>query len=324
MIGQQVDDRKWYGRFDKQEILKRTNGICACCGKKLSLKTMTVEHVIPISRGGYDSPSNTIPLCPQCNSDKGNMLYVPLWFYTAIAGTKLSYELTDMFIKWFRTIKDDFDITLFPLIAPRNNLLLQVGSSNARLNQKFIKNTYIRSNVIQWHYTGKDYMAEVGAITDIDLYALRKTIKSFTPELDPPVALYTCRKLTSDKILCLAGITMDLKEKRAIICIEWSELPKTYKSIIYNSLIRMLFNVMEIGKYDLNDVIFMVHEEEDYVITDIEHDGLQYIAADALKKGLEMRHRKFRISNANDHKLRYACLQMHKGPLEPKDYIVPI
>lgn len=322
MVGQQIDDRKWYGRFDKQEILKRTNGICACCGKKLTVKTMTIEHVIPISRGGYDSEINTIALCEQCNQDKSNMLYIPIWFYTAIAGTKLSYELTEMFVKWFRTVKDDFDITLFPLIAPRNNLLLQVGG----LNQKYMKkkNMYIRGNVIQWHYTGKDYMDEVSAITDINLYALRKTIKSLTPELDPPVALYTCRKLTSDKILCLAAISMDLAEKRAIICIEWSELPKMYRPVIYNSIIRILFNVMEIGDYDLKDVIFMVHEEDAGVIPEIENDGLQLIAADALKQGLELKHRTFRVVNSNDLDIKYACLQIHKGPLEIKDHIVPI
>lgn len=326
MVGQQIDDRKWYGRFDKQEILKRTNGICACCGKKLTVKTMTIEHVIPISRGGYDGPANTIPLCEQCNKDKGNMLYIPIWFYTAIAGTKLSYELNEMFQKWFRTVKQDFDITLFPLIAPRNNLLLQVGSNCSRLDQRFMnkKKMYIRSNVIQWHYTGKEYMDEVSAITDVDLRALRHTIKSLTPELDPPVALYTCRKLTSDKILCLAAISMDLAEKRAIICIEWSELPKTYRPIIYNSIIRMLFNVMEIGDYDLTDVIFMVHEDDEFAINEIESDGLQFVAADAMKQGLELRHRKFRISKADDEDMRYACLQIHKGPLEPKDYVVPI
>lgn len=326
MIGQQIDDRKWYGRFDKQEILKRTNGICACCGKKLTVKTMTVEHVIPISRGGYDSLPNTIALCEQCNTDKSNMLYIPLWFYTAIAGTKLSYELTEMFVKWFRTVKDDFDITLFPLIAPRNNLLLQVGSNCTQLNQKFMnkKNIYVRGNVIQWHYTGKDYMDEVAAVTDTNLYNLRKTIKSLTPELDPPVALYTCRKLTSDKILCLAAISMDLAEKRAIICIEWSELPKVYRPIIYNSIIRILFNVMEIGDYDLTDVIFMVHDDDIYAINEIENGGLKFVAADAMKQGLELRHRRFRVKNANDPDLQYECLQIHKGPLSLGDYVVPI
>ena len=40
---------------------------CLCCGKK---KPLTVDHVIPVSKGGTSDISNIQPLCGPCNSTK--------------------------------------------------------------------------------------------------------------------------------------------------------------------------------------------------------------------------------------------------------------
>lgn len=257
MVGSQVDERRWYGKFDKQNILKRTGGICACCGKKLNLKTMTVEHVIPIMRGGYDSERNTIALCKECNQMKGNMLYIPSWFYSAIMDKPLSRELTDMFIEWFQSVKQDFDIGLYPLIAPKHNLLLCLTEKG--------KSPFVRSNIIQWHYTGKQYMQEVEEVTGVNLRELRDYVSDLMPSRDnrkAPVALYTCRKLTTDKILCLAAVSFNLEEKMAAICLKWSELPKHYRPTIYFSIMRLLSEVLIITKYDIKDILFLAPEED--------------------------------------------------------------
>lgn len=41
---------------------------CLACGEQLPL---TIDHVIPISLGGPDTPDNIQPLCKSCNSSKG-------------------------------------------------------------------------------------------------------------------------------------------------------------------------------------------------------------------------------------------------------------
>lgn len=41
---------------------------CLCCGGN---KPLTVDHVIPLSKGGRNSIENIQPLCGSCNSSKG-------------------------------------------------------------------------------------------------------------------------------------------------------------------------------------------------------------------------------------------------------------
>ncbi len=45
---------------------------CWYCMKKCD--RLEREHIVPISRGGQDSPSNVIPACKGCNSSKHNKL----------------------------------------------------------------------------------------------------------------------------------------------------------------------------------------------------------------------------------------------------------
>lgn len=57
----------------------RDYGKCQICGKKLNLKrkvpdklAATIDHIIPISKGGEHSKRNTQLVCFRCNSVKGN------------------------------------------------------------------------------------------------------------------------------------------------------------------------------------------------------------------------------------------------------------
>lgn len=42
---------------------------CIYCGAE---KRLTVDHMIPLSRGGPDHPDNAVWVCSRCNSSKGN------------------------------------------------------------------------------------------------------------------------------------------------------------------------------------------------------------------------------------------------------------
>ena len=56
----------------KRQMLDMTNGRCAHCRKQLTIQTMTVEHVYPVSKEQCNALYNTLPLCRQCNWQKAN------------------------------------------------------------------------------------------------------------------------------------------------------------------------------------------------------------------------------------------------------------
>ena len=47
-------------------------GICYHCEQKFSREELTMDHLIPLSRGGTSSKKNIVVACKQCNSLKKN------------------------------------------------------------------------------------------------------------------------------------------------------------------------------------------------------------------------------------------------------------
>ncbi len=57
--------------FTIDVIIRRDGLICYLCDKKLTAKTATIEHILPLSRGGNHTPENVKIACGRCNSSKG-------------------------------------------------------------------------------------------------------------------------------------------------------------------------------------------------------------------------------------------------------------
>ena len=53
---------------------KRAAGLCYHCGGNFSPKGLTMDHLVPIIRGGKSSKGNVVPACKECNSKKKHSL----------------------------------------------------------------------------------------------------------------------------------------------------------------------------------------------------------------------------------------------------------
>ena len=69
--------------WSRKSVLVRDNYKCIYCGaepgdmlhgKLLTRSSMTVDHILPKSRGGKDTWTNTACACPRCNHRKGSKL----------------------------------------------------------------------------------------------------------------------------------------------------------------------------------------------------------------------------------------------------------
>jgi predicted restriction endonuclease len=59
--------RKW-----RQSIKEHWNYQCAYCGSE---ENLTLDHIIPKSKGGTDKTTNLICACKECNHDKGHQFW---------------------------------------------------------------------------------------------------------------------------------------------------------------------------------------------------------------------------------------------------------
>lgn len=60
--------------YSKRAILERDDWLCQYCGRQLSIKTATIDHVIPRCEGGKTTFDNTVASCFPCNNKKGPKL----------------------------------------------------------------------------------------------------------------------------------------------------------------------------------------------------------------------------------------------------------
>lgn len=58
--------------FSRNALLKRDNKSCQYCSKFLPAAHITIDHVIPKSRGGLTSFTNCVVACQPCNYKKAN------------------------------------------------------------------------------------------------------------------------------------------------------------------------------------------------------------------------------------------------------------
>lgn len=76
--GRRPHDRGWNGSR-LARLMAKYGGTCALCGVQCNMvvgddRQATADHVVPVSRGGLDVPSNWQLACAKCNRDKGDAM----------------------------------------------------------------------------------------------------------------------------------------------------------------------------------------------------------------------------------------------------------
>ena len=74
----------------KAQILKKSQwwkrkcseGLCYYCKKKVAPKELTLDHIVPIIRGGKSTKGNIVPVCKECNNKKKYLLPIEWAEYT--------------------------------------------------------------------------------------------------------------------------------------------------------------------------------------------------------------------------------------------------
>lgn len=77
-----VDDDELRREKAKARDLRRTRwwqqklaaGICHYCQRQVPREELTMDHLLPLARGGRSTKNNLVPCCKDCNNRKKSML----------------------------------------------------------------------------------------------------------------------------------------------------------------------------------------------------------------------------------------------------------
>jgi len=71
-----VQQRRWQQDYapplTNRALFARDGHLCLYCGQTFSSRTLTRDHVVPVSRGGGDCWTNVASACRSCNQRKNN------------------------------------------------------------------------------------------------------------------------------------------------------------------------------------------------------------------------------------------------------------
>lgn len=68
---QELRQSSWW----KQQLGR---GICYYCGEKFAARDLTMDHVVPVARGGKSTKKNCVVACKPCNAEKGHRFTVEM------------------------------------------------------------------------------------------------------------------------------------------------------------------------------------------------------------------------------------------------------
>lgn len=100
---QKIAEREKLDYEEKRHIAAKSDDRCCHCGKKVFFGYgATVEHFVPLSKGGTNRDINLIMLCDNCNQAKNNYIYSP-WDYVNYLNEKDFEKLCNYFESYIKS-----------------------------------------------------------------------------------------------------------------------------------------------------------------------------------------------------------------------------
>ena len=77
-----IDEREIARQKEKARKLRQSawwnrkvsKGICYYCGETVDPRELTMDHIVPLARGGKSTKGNLVPACKECNNKKKYLL----------------------------------------------------------------------------------------------------------------------------------------------------------------------------------------------------------------------------------------------------------
>ena len=63
-----------------------SDGVCYYCRRLVGIRALSMDHIVPLGRGGRSVRGNVVPACKDCNSRKKGMLPVEWEAYMSRLG----------------------------------------------------------------------------------------------------------------------------------------------------------------------------------------------------------------------------------------------
>lgn len=72
VVGASLKDKRSSNGKHKRMLMLRKSNKCHWCSCVLTMSNSTIEHVIPLHRGGLDNANNRVLSCAPCNHNRGH------------------------------------------------------------------------------------------------------------------------------------------------------------------------------------------------------------------------------------------------------------
>ena len=172
---QKIEDRvDFLTESQKHALWQKSDGLCAHCGKKTYFHYgATVEHVIPLQKGGTNEWNNLVMLCEKCNQEKKSRIYAPETYLTYLKDEEKE-KITERFEEFINSFEY---ISRGNLLACDDYLMRTIpynlGNIHHHVKNKKKLEKIMRRATPEYHIT-RAYPEDLGKVTDFFVNYLKR------------------------------------------------------------------------------------------------------------------------------------------------------